>query len=139
MTCGHDKHGDFVNGYWVCGDCYKKLHDRPKKYKMVRIGYGDPWDNNAQHRQEVIPCPIATSEDGMTLSEFIKAMAMRLIHQTKGGFQMVDALDYSIEILRCFDDPFGSKDMDWDVSGAFELISEDMQYWDCDGADGSNT
>ncbi|WP_158442337.1 hypothetical protein [Paracoccus aminophilus] len=27
-TCKH-QNGDFVNGYWLCGQCFRKLPERP--------------------------------------------------------------------------------------------------------------
>tara|TARA_Y100000815_G_scaffold274272_2_gene307837 strand:+ start:260 stop:559 length:300 start_codon:yes stop_codon:yes gene_type:complete len=84
-------------------------------------------------RQQVVLAPIATAQ-GFTLSQFIKAMALRLIARTLGAFDKRDAEDYAIEILRCFDEPFGSGDLDWTSEGAFEMVDEDLQYWDADKA-----
>jgi hypothetical protein len=125
--CKHER-GDYVNGYWLCAACYKKLDDRPRTYIMQK----SLSEQVKGERQEVFVAPIAAIPKGLSLSRFVKAMAMRLISQTRGSFTMADALDYAVEILRNLEEPFGSADFQWTVSGAWELVSEDMQYWDND-------
>jgi hypothetical protein len=129
-TCHHPK-GDTINGFWVCASCYEKLQERPRRYKMVPAPSGDVWLSDVGSiRQEVILSPVARSECGMTFGAFVEAMALRLIAQTRGSFSKPDALDYALEILRNLGEPFGAADYDWSISGAWELVSEDMQYWD---------
>lgn len=118
--------GDTVNGYWLCAKCFAKLPDRPRRYYMVGVEDGD-----LPPRQEVILAPVAEA-DGTTLSQFVNAMALRLIARTGGEFNKADALNYAIDILRDFGEPFGSDDLDWTSAGAWELVDEDLQYWDAD-------
>lgn len=127
MTCKHWE-GDTVNGYWLCAKCFTKLAERPVRYHNSGVEDGD-----IPPRQEAVQAPIAEA-DGMTLGKFVEAMALRLIARTRGGFQKPDALDYAVEILRMHEEPFGSKDMEWNTAAAFDLVDEDMQYWDTDEA-----
>ncbi|AUR11196.1 hypothetical protein PhaeoP48_01199 [Phaeobacter inhibens] len=120
--------GDTVNGYWLCAKCFAKLPDQPRKYYPG----GSP-DGDTPQRQEVILAPIAKAQE-TTLGQFIEAMALRLIARTRGSFQKPDAMDYAVEILRTFGEPFGSDDLDWTSAGAWELVDEDIQHWDADDA-----
>jgi hypothetical protein len=120
--------GDTVNGYWLCAKCFAKLQDQPRTYYTGGTPEGD-----VPPRQEVILAPVAKAQ-GYTLSQFIEAMALRLIARTRGGFQKPDAMDYAVEILRTFGEPFGSADLDWTSAGAWERVDEDMQHWDADEA-----
>ncbi|TNE43420.1 MAG: hypothetical protein EP341_11400 [Sphingomonadales bacterium] len=124
--------GDTINGYWLCAKCYAKLQNRPCTYRMVKVTHGEMWMADAPAaRQEVVYAPIASCE-GVTLSQFVEAMALRLIARTGGGFNKFDAIDYAVEILRSFDVPFGTDDLDWTSAGAWELVDEDLQHWDAD-------
>jgi homospermidine synthase len=134
--------GDTINGYWLCAKCFAKLPERPRKYGVERLELpkvydGDNWWNpdgsRYPTRQTIAPAPIAEAQ-GTTLSQFIEAMALRLIARTRGGFQKPDAMDYAVEILRGFGEPFGSGDLDWTSAGAWELVDEDLQHWDADEA-----
>jgi hypothetical protein len=123
MICTHWD-GDTVNGYWLCAKCFAKLEDRPRRYRTSGVEDGD-----IPPRQEVTLAPIAEA-DGTTLSQFVNAMVSRLIARTGGGFNRADAIEYAIEILRTFGEPFGSDDLDWTSAGAWELVDEDLQHWD---------
>lgn len=118
--------GDTVNGYWLCAKCFAKLQDQPRVYYTGGTPEGD-----IPPRQEVRLAPIAKAQ-GFTLAQFVEAMALRLMARTRGSFQKTDAMEYAIEILRCFGEPFGSDDIDWTAAGAFDLVDEDMQNWDAD-------
>lgn len=138
MTCKHP-HGDTVNGYWLCGKCYAKLPDRPKEYRtvlnpIVKLRSEDV--KSTKYRQEVNHAPISTAESGFTLSAFIDAMARKLM--AKATMTRPDALDYARDILEMVGEEFGNPDMCWDTEAAWELVKEDMQYWDFD-ADGGNS
>ncbi len=128
--CKHWR-GDTVNGYWICAKCFAKLPDRP--YRILPPTKLRGADGGNPHVQEWVNAPIAKAQ-GTTLSQFIEAMALRLIARTRGGFQKPDAIDYAVEILRTFGEPFGSDDLDWTSAGAWELVDEDMQHWDADEA-----
>lgn len=124
-ACKHWE-GDFVNGFWLCAKCYKKLADRPRR--LIK----DMMVEDIGFRQGVIHAPIA-KVDGVTLSHFVEFMALRLIALTRGSFVKGDAVSYAMDILGSFGEPFGHKDFSWDQEGAWEIIKEDLQYWDYDG------
>lgn len=129
MDCRHP-HGDMVNGYWLCGRCYAKLDERPSRLIIEQAhGVGE----GATSRQMVIHAEIRKSETGVTLSEFIRLMALRLIARNAGAMLMSDALDYAVEVLKMAGDEFGSSDLGWDTACAWDLVDEDMSYWDGDG------
>lgn len=132
--CTHPS-GDMVNGYWLCGHCYAKLPERPSRLVMEKGKISDS-DTPPPPRQMVVHAPIAMAGD-MSLATFVEIMARRLIAQTGGSFTMPDATDYAVEILRNLDEPFGSPDLDWSQAGAWELVYEDMQCWDCEGERGN--
>lgn len=121
--------GDTIQGYWLCAKCYAKLDERPRVYRMVDSDAG----GDIPPRQQVTYAPIATADE-TTLSQFIDHMALRLVALTRGGFNKDDAIDYAVDILRTFGEPFGSADLDWSQAGAWDLVDEDLQYWDADGA-----
>lgn len=118
--------GDTVNGYWLCAKCFAKLEEQPRRYYMVGAEHGD-----TPPRQEVTLAPVAKA-GGTTLLQFVEMMARRLIVCSGGNFQMYEATEYAVEILCNLGEPFGSDDMDWTSIGAWELVDEDMQYWDAD-------
>lgn len=135
MACNHPN-GDSVNGYWVCGQCFQKLPSRPVIYVMRPVTTSEDWDVDGRRRrmrQEAIHAPIAKCE-GVTLSQFIDMMARRLVARTRGGFHIDDARDYAVECLRSLDETFGSDDMAWDQGAAWDIVDEDMTYWDADEA-----
>lgn len=128
-TCKHWD-GDKINGYWICAACYAKLAEQPRRYVKPMKVSGFYADGPAPP-QDVIKAPIATHE-GMTLGQFIKKMASRLIVITRGSMTVNDATDYAIDLLRGLDEKFGDPSMCWDASGAWEIVDEDLQYWDTD-------
>lgn len=136
--CNHFEHGgDFVNGWWICAKCFEKLQRRPVRYYTLRMGDDIYGDFSATHPQESIESSIAECR-GVTLSEFIGFMSLRLISLTRGEMTKLDAASYSIDLLKDLGEPFGNKDYSWDRSGAHEIIAEDLQYWD-EGDSGSNS
>lgn len=136
--CKHE-HGDIVDGYWLCGQCYKKLDERPREYKQVKVKLVTVEDGGDQiiprYRQEVFPAPIRRADSGFTLSEFIHVMARKLM--AKASMSKIDALDYARDILEMMGEEFGCADMDWDTDAAWEIIKDDMKNWDYDGGGGN--
>jgi len=130
MTCKHE-HGDTLLGMWVCGQCYKKLHERPRTYRMERTTEPDGSDRRSL-RQIVVHCPISTAECGVTLRMFVTWMVARLVVLTRGEMPHDEALDYSIGILEMLGDEFGGDATVWDRESAYEIVAEDMRYWDAD-------
>lgn len=50
---------------------------------------------------------------------------------------MPDAIDYAIDLMGGFDFEFADASEDWSVQGAWEIVREDMEYWDQDEAEGN--
>lgn len=127
MTCRH-QHGDTILGMWVCGQCFKKLPERPVQHVMERSS--DP--GGRPPRQIAIKCPISTAADGITLCQFVTWMASRLVARTAGQMPHAEAIDYGIGLLETLGDGFGSEAQVWDRGGAYEIVDEELQYWDAD-------
>jgi len=130
MTCEH-LHGDFVSGYWLCGQCYAKLPARPHwLYMQTGTGLeGEP----ITPRQKVRVAEIVTAVGGLTLSAFIAAIARRLVVKSGGNFGMSDATDYAIDLLESLGEEFGSSGFDWTVEDAWAIVDDDMQDWEQGG------
>lgn len=129
--CQH-KHGDHVPALmgWVCGQCWTVLHDRPKRYGM-KIRSEDP-----QGVQEIIwQAEIRKSDDGTTLSTFLRSVARRVSHRS--GMAKEDAYQVALEAARMLEVEFGHPDYDWSRTGAIDIADEEMSYWDEEPA-GSN-
>lgn len=126
MSCQHE-HGDFVDGIWICGQCWTKLPDRPARY-FWESGVVGADGGDAPRRQMVAHCPIKTAKNGLTLGQFVGAFARRLIART--GFGKLDAVDYALDLLRLQGAEFASPDVDWDTESAWDLAIDDMEYWD---------
>lgn len=127
--CEH-RHGDFVNTYWLCGECYTKMAERPFRVFMERT--------NAKcetERQNVEHAEILMSEEKTTLSTFITLMVEYLIQVTHGDMSLAEAVDYAVDLLRCLGEPFGTGDMDWGPEGAHEIVDEDVQNWEQDASE----
>ena len=137
MTCKH-LHGAQVTeiGFWVCGQCYRKLEARPKQYGLAKFT-GDVV-RGGEKRQDIIwQAEERLSLDGTTLADFLKAMArqyMKRCHDLRNS--KAAAYDCALEFMRCSDDEFGDRSMVWTPDAAADLADEDMDYWDQD--DGLN-
>lgn len=128
MTCKHE-HGDSVLGIWICGECWNKLDERPQRLGFVSHGE----EPGHRLRQEVVwRAAIRESVDGFTLSQFLMAMISHLRKFSEMSKHM--ALDIVLDLARCTDLPFGDPDLEWGRETAEELVEEDIQYWDSDGA-----
>lgn len=145
MTCKH-AHGDMVSGAWLCGQCYSLLPSRPyRTFIVAQVDEVGPdhrpmvkgGERHQPGKQQIAFAPVSAAPNGVTLAKFVAAIASRLIAQTRGGMAPVDASDYAIEILRTFGEEFGAQDVEWTTGGAWDLVSEDMGYWDEDGGGGN--
>lgn len=131
--CKHE-HGDFVNGYWLCGQCYQKMAERPTFiYCESVIAGGD----DGHRRQMIRHSIIIRAESGLTLSQLILAMSRRLVATC--NFTMQDASDYAVDLLQNLGEEFGCSEIDWTLEGAWEIVREDQEYWDRDSDYGDNT
>ncbi len=133
-SCKHG-HGEWIDGYWLCGQCYEKMEDVPYDLKWELGGSHD--SDGPPRRQISVKRPTSEHATGHSLKSFIWAMAHHLIAATRGGFTQIDANDYAIEILKGGDVEFGDYDYDWTFTGAKELVYEDVKYWDFDVAGGN--
>lgn len=139
MTCKHE-HGVDLDGDWICGQCFAKLHERPRTYYMepsMRIdGEGDI---GRPPRQMVRLCPVKRADSGFNLGEFILCMARRLFVRSGGTMPLHEAKAYALDLLRDDGTEFGSNDYDWGQTGAWDLVDEDMQHWEpFDGDQGND-
>lgn len=119
--CQH-KSGDFIEGIWLCGHCFKKLDERPRRYTMApAVPDGD------FTRQEVTYAPIMRGENGMSLAAFVNKMALRLM--VRGGLNKADAVSYAIDLLASWADDFKGGAF-LDEADAWDMVDEDMSYWE---------
>ena len=127
MTCEHH-HGDFVSGYWLCGQCYAKLPARPHwLYMQMGTGLeGEP----VIPRQRVRVAEIVTAPGGLTLSGFIAQIANRVTVKHRWSIQRLYATNYAIGLLKSLGEEFGSSGFDWTVQDAWAIVAEDMQDWE---------
>lgn len=129
MTCKHVR-GDWIKekGYWLCADCWGKMDSRPTRY-----GYAMPI-LEAKYRtgplQQIIWQAEIAQADGLTLNDFLRAMARRYMRKTRPPMSRDDAYDAAIDVLRSLGDPYGDIAYSWDGDGARELADDDMQEWD---------
>lgn len=128
MTCNH-KRGDWIKekGYWLCADCWEKMDSRPKRYSMSLPIKGA--DRTGPLQQITWQAEIAQA-DGLTLNDFLRAMARRYMRKTRPQMDRDDAYDAAIDVLKRLGDPYGDVAYSWDGDGARELADDDMQYWD---------
>ena len=131
MTCKH-AHGDAVTilSPWVCGQCFAKLPERPKRY-TANLKIPSDWDGKTHNGppQEISwQAEIRKSEDGTTLGTFLRSVARRISH--KSGMSREDAYEAALEALKMLEVEFGNPDYDWSRIGAIDLADEEMSYWD---------
>lgn len=126
--CQH-KSGDFIEGIWVCGHCFKKLDERPRRYFTryfnLQVDGGDSGEGSS--RQEVVYAPIMSGADGTTLDAFVQKMARRLM--VRGGLQKTDAINYAIDLLASLRYEFKGECF-LDEADAWDMVDEDMSYWE---------
>jgi len=132
MACRH-KHGAHVEQFacWVCGQCYQKLEGRPVRYGMV---FTDG-DENGARQQIVWQAEIKKSEDGITLEDYLRTMAKRMVLKCRGSLNLADAFDLALSAMRGVEDEFGDPAYDWSHAGALEMADEEMQYWEQETAE----
>lgn len=139
MTCKHE-HGDTVSPLmgWVCGQCFKVLDDRPKRYAMVGIKVPADWDGKIHSgmRQEIVwQADVRKSAEGTTLSAFIAAVARRF--ERRGGLDPQDAYQQALDAIKLMEVEFGHPDYDWSRLSAIDVADEEMTYWDHDETAGN--
>ena len=132
MDCGHER-GDWIaeKAFWLCADCWARLPDWP-------VQYGAPTSFNGSAVPQVIIWSASKAEapNGMTLNNFIKAMACRFIERTQPPMSKSAAYDAAIGVMEVSLDQFGDPDLEWTNEAAQEMADDEMQYWD--DAEGDN-
>lgn len=121
-SCNH-KHGDNIPALmgWVCGQCFKVLGNRPKKYGTAGCSRGP--------RQEIVwQADVLKSAQGTTLSTFVTAVARRF--ERRGGVDKETAFLMALEAVAGIGEQFGSPDCDWSRMSAIDVADEEMTYWD---------
>ena len=134
--CKH-RHGDYIKpmAYWLCGQCFKPLSDRPQRYGFV--GHVSPSESCGVRQEIVWQAEIKKSSEGTTLSEFLRTMAKRYQRRCR-DLPVTDAYEAAIEYLRYIEDEFGDPALCWSHDAAREMADEDMQNWDAgEGAEGN--
>lgn len=133
MTCKHP-HGAVVPSLapWVCGRCYARLQERPRRYGMVPR----PCTTAGGPRQEIVwQAEVRTSAEGVTLSGFLRTMAKRF--QARDQMPDATALRLAVEWLEAVGAEFGDPDYAWDHVAAREHADEAMAEWE-DARSGTN-
>ena len=127
MDCKH-KHGAHVEQFacWVCGQCFHKLSERPHRYGMIM---SHP-EGSGPLQQIVWQAEIKKSEDGLTLEDYLRTMAKRMVLKCRGSLNLADAFDLALSAMRGVEDEFGDPAYDWSHAGAREMADEEMQYWE---------
>lgn len=132
--CKHE-HGAQVDqlATWVCGQCFAKLSERPRRYGMVpSVGEG-----SAPRQQIVWLAAAKNSDGGLTLADFLRTMAKRFVHRCRGGMLLTDAFEMALGVLRDLGDEYADPAYDWSHSGARDMADEEMTYWDHDSGAGN--
>jgi hypothetical protein len=127
--CKHP-HGDHVQGYWLCGTCYAKLHERPTRLVDAHSFKIRDEDTPVTAPQQVVHAEIASDVNGNTLSKFVRYMAMYIGHKMSMTIPYEESVNLAIDILKDTDIPFGSDEYDWSKEGAVEFVDEELQYWE---------
>lgn len=128
MACKHE-HGAFILDTWVCGQCFRKLPDRPTSYRPEEAA--EVWPEGRPARQVAVRCPIRKTESGTTLLMFVTWMAARLIVRTADPVTHEDAVDLCLDMLTTLGEEFGNDAVDWDDrEGAYEIVDEELQNFD---------
>ena len=130
--CPHSR-GDHIKemGLWLCGDCFAKLDERPKRYGLVdRAVHAGHAEHKGPIQRIVWMADIAQSQSGETLNDFLRAMTRRIMTRTRPRMDKSDAYEAAIEMLKSWPDPFGHPDYCWSAAAAREMVDEEMQHWD---------
>lgn len=129
MACNH-KRGDWIkeNGYWLCADCWVRLEKRPTKYTTATPVRGTDGKWTCPQPEISWQAEIAQA-DGLTLNDFLRAMACRFMCKTHPPMVRDDAYDAAIDALKNLGDPYGDTAYSWDAEGAREFADE-MRHWD---------
>lgn len=134
MTCKHE-HGSQIDQLmgWLCGQCFKILPERPKRYGMITVFDAEFEDGPAPPaRQEVVwQAGDRVSAEGTTLAVFLAAVADRF--ETRGGLDKEAAYLAALEAIKALEVEFANPSEDWSIESAHDTADEEMSYWDNDG------
>ena len=128
--CKHP-HGDTVRGTWICGNCWAKLDEQPKRYGPD-MSFGVLGAECGRIARQVIVwrAPVINT-GGVTLSRFLHAIA-REMQSRSTGLSLPDALDLALVCVRELGVPFGDPEMDWSEAAAKDIAHEEMGEWEQD-------
>lgn len=131
--CKH-QHGAWVDdiALWICGQCFVKLAERPRTYRMAQLG-GIPGSSPAPRQEIVWQAEIRISADGTTLAAFLRTIAKHLVRKSRGGLTLAEAYDIAVGILDAMGEEFGDLSADWSHGSARDLAVEEMTCWEQDG------
>jgi hypothetical protein len=132
--CKHER-GDFIDGIWVCADCFRTLDERPKRYALVTRGY---YDGPAARQEIAWEAPIAVDSNGIELSMFVGWMIRFLRARTLWTLSRDEARRLCLEVLRDQGEPYGGKYSSWFRDDAKELVREGILCYFDDTSSGRN-
>ena len=134
--CNHGR-GDFIQGIWICADCFTCLNGRPTKYG-IELGLG--LQGAPRERQTITwRADIARNDDGVTFAQFIGWMVSYLRLRSAWSLTKDEARRECLQVLCDQGEPFGSLGSGWDKDDAKELVNEAIcAYWD-ESPSGANT
>ena len=136
--CKHE-HGGFLEHWWICGQCYRKLPERPRRFKMVKLDpevkFCGAEPDRILYRQEITwISEEKVSAELTALGQFLCWIAERF--KSRGGVGVEDANSLALDCLREIGIEFGDPSMMWNVAAAHDLADEEMDYWGNDEQSG---
>lgn len=141
-TCKHIHGGTVPNlPGWVCGQCWRNIEERPKRYGMVSVTSVKGSDEPA-YRQEIIwMAEERRAESGLTLGEFLVALAQRFA--VRSHMERSSAMDLALSTMQSLSEvgaigEFADPVSDWSREVANDIADEEMSYWDNDEGEEAN-
>ena len=125
QQCNHQHQGDTILAVWVCGNCWAKVGERPRRYVMVPCH--EAGGGGSGYRQELVWTAEVAKDGDLRMNRFVRRMADRYMARCR-DLTLHDAHDCALDYLRSLQLPFGHEDLS-DPEG---LADEDMEYWDVD-------
>jgi hypothetical protein len=129
--CAH-KHGGWVHdlSLWVCGCCFKKLPERPKRWGMVRNSDTKLWRGPRQ--QVVWMAAVIRSAENTTISEYLRTMAIKFTRIDR-TLPLATAYNIALESLEALGVEFGDPAFGWSHADARDMAVEEAGEWEMAG------
>lgn len=138
-SCGHE-HGDWLAPWWLCGQCFTKFSDIPKRYEIRKVPADGRYIGEGgapATRQEIVwQARKSASYDGATLVEFLGWIIERF--KARGGVDTDTATELAIECLQNLGCAFGDGSVMWTRDAAYDLADGELDYWEHDTSDFCN-